>query len=59
MKNVQVQESIQERFKRFLKHSAKDFVEVLPYLKRLGKYVKPYRFRWIVGLILGAIAGAW
>lgn len=54
-----IQETLRKRFKRFLNHSAKDILEVWPYLKRLGKYVKPYRFRWVAGLALGGVAGAW
>lgn len=59
MKNINVKETLKVRFKQLFKDSAKDMVEVWPYLKRLGKYVKPYRFRWIAGLVLGAVAGAW
>ena len=59
MEKTDFKKTLQGRFKNFLRHSAKDIVEIWPYLKRLGKYVKPYRFRWIAGLVLGAVAGGW
>ncbi|MBX7158516.1 MAG: ABC transporter ATP-binding protein/permease [Verrucomicrobiae bacterium] len=59
MEKNDTREISQNRLKRFLQHSAKDFLEIWPYFKRLGKYVKPYRFRWIAGLALGGIAGSW
>ena len=59
MEKTDFKKTLQGRFKNFLRHSAKDIVEVWPYFKRLGKYVKPYRFRWMAGLIIGAVAGAW
>jgi subfamily B ATP-binding cassette protein MsbA len=59
MENTKLEETNPERLKRFLRHCAKDFADIWPYLKRLALYIKPYRFRWIAGLVLGAIAGAW
>ncbi|MEZ5404638.1 MAG: ABC transporter ATP-binding protein [Verrucomicrobiia bacterium] len=59
MEKNDTREISQNRLKRFLQHSVKDFLEVWPHFKRLGQYVKPYRFRWIAGLALGGLAGSW